>query len=147
MLVGSSSQAMMLVQAEVEENPFVSKRPFRVNAGAVSLYTLSPGEKTVYLEEIEAGCEVMIVDRKGKTRAANVARSKIELRPLVLVEAESKKRAAKAVLQNAETIRVVTPEGSIPVTEIKPGDKVICRFESGGRHFGTLVKEEQVIEK
>ncbi|HHN82118.1 MAG TPA: 3-dehydroquinate synthase II, partial [Methanomicrobia archaeon] len=34
MLVGTSSQGMLLIQAEVESNPFVSPRPFRVNAGA-----------------------------------------------------------------------------------------------------------------
>lgn len=147
MLVGGSSQGMILVQAEVEKNPFVAPRPFRVNAGAVSLYTLSPNGKTKYLEEIEAGDEILVVDKKGKTRASNVARSKIELRPLVLIEAEVNGQTAKAVLQNAETIRVVTPDGSKPVTKLKPGDKLIARFEKGGRHFGTLVKEEQVIEK
>lgn len=147
MLVGSSSQGMILVQAEVMKNPFVAPRPFRVNAGAISLYTLSSNNKTKYLEEIKAGDEVLIVNRRGETRASNLVRSKIEFRPLLLIEAESKGKVAKAVLQNAETIRVVTPEGSKAVTELKQGDKVIARFEFGGRHFGTLVKEEQVIEK
>ncbi len=144
-LVGSSSQGMLLVQAEVMQNPFVSPRPFRVNAGAVSLYLLV-GSRTRYLEELEAGEETLIVARNGSTRLSNVVRSKIELRPLLLIEAKSDGRVAKAVLQNAETIRLVTPKGSKPVTEIKPGDRVIAHFEEGGRHFGTLVKE-QVIEK
>jgi 3-dehydroquinate synthase II len=144
-LVGSSSQGMLLVQAEVMHNPFVSPRPFRVNAGAISLYLLT-GSRTRYIEELEAGEEALIVDRGGSTRLGDVVRSKIELRPLLLIEAKSDGRVAKAVLQNGETIRLVTPKGSKPVTEIKPGDKVIAHFEEGGRHFGTLVKE-QVIEK
>jgi len=147
MLVGSSSQGMLLVQAEVEENEFVSPRPFRVNAGALSLYTMVPGNKTNYLEELKAGSEVMIVSAEGNTMTAHVARSKIELRPMVLVVAEGEGRIAKAVLQNAETVRMVSPKGSIPVTDLKEGDKIMAHFEEGGRHFGVLVKQEEVIEK
>lgn len=146
MLVGSSSSGMILVQAEVEQNPFVSPRPFRINAGAVSMYAMT-GEKTRYLEELGAGDEVLIVDRTGKTRNSSIGRCKLEVRPLVLIEAMKKNKTAKVVLQNAETIRVVTSEGSKPVTKLNEGDKVIARFEEGGRHFGTLVKEEKVIEK
>ncbi|MFW5990730.1 MAG: 3-dehydroquinate synthase II [Candidatus Nanoarchaeia archaeon] len=148
MLVGSSSQGMILVQAEVEKNPFVSPRPFRVNAGAVSMYTLT-GKKTRYLEEISSGDEVLVVNRKGITRNSIVGRAKLEVRPLVLVEVSnnSGKQTAKAILQNAETIRVVTSEGSKPVTKLSEGDKILTRFEKGGRHFGTLVKDEKLIEK
>jgi len=146
-LVGISSQGLLLVQAEVEQNPFVSPRPFRVNAGAVSLYLLSPDDKTRYLEELEAGDEALIVARDGTTRRGNVARSKVESRPLLMVEIEGREGVAKALLQNAETVRLITPEGSKPVTELKPKDKVLAHFEKGGRHFGTLVKEEKVIEK
>lgn len=147
MLVGTSSQGMLLIQAEVESNPFVSPRPFRVNAGAVSLYTLVPGNKTRYLEEIEAGDDVLIIDETGAVRTAFVARSKIELRPLVLVEARSGDKTVKAVLQNAETVKLVTPTGSVAVTDLDEGDTVMARFEEGGRHFGTHVAEETVIEK
>lgn len=146
LLVGSSSSGMILVQAEVEKNPFVSPRPFRVNAGAVSMYTFM-GKKTKYLEELEAGNEVTVVNREGKTKNSVIGRAKIEVRPLVLIEAVKKDKTAKAVMQNAETIRVVTPDGSKPVTKLAKGDKIISRFEQGGRHFGTLVKDEKVIEK
>jgi len=146
-LIGSSSQGMLLVQAEVEQNPFVAPRPFRVNAGAVSLYILSPGDKTRYLEELEAGDEALVVARDGTTRMGNVARSKIELRPLLLIEARGEGGVAKALLQNAETVRVITPKGSKPVTELKPKDGVLVHFERGGRHFGKLVAEEKMIEK
>lgn len=146
MLVGSSSSGMILVQAEVEKNPFVSPRPFRVNAGAVSMYTLT-GKKTRYLEELSAGDEVLLVNRKGNTRTGFIGRAKLELRPLIMIEAIHKNQNAKVVLQNAETIRVVTPQGSKPVTKLSRGDKIMARFEKGGRHFGTLVEEEKVIEK
>lgn len=148
MLVGSSSQGMLLVQAEVVENKLASTRPFRVNAGAVSLYVMVPKNRTSYLEEMKAGDEVVVVDREGNKTVANVARSKIEIRPLVLVEAASKNgSAAKAIMQNAETVRLVTAEGSKAVTELRVGDRVMAHLEEGGRHFGMLLKEESIIEK
>jgi 3-dehydroquinate synthase II len=147
MLVGSSSQGMMLVQAEVAHNEFVAPRPFRVNAGALSLYTMRPGDKTAYLEELSAGDATVVVARDGSTRTAYIARSKIELRPLVLVTAVNEGMEAKAVLQLAETVRLVTAEGSIPVTELREGDTIMARFQEGGRHFGMRVDKEEVIEK
>lgn len=147
LLVGSSSQGMLLIQAEVEENEFVAPRPFRVNAGALALYTLTPSNKTRYLEELSAGDDVMLVSSNGSTMTSYVARSKIELRPMVLVIAESKGNVAKAILQNAETVKIVSEKGSIAVTDLKVGDTVIAHFEEGGRHFGVLVKKEEVIEK
>ncbi|HJX22886.1 MAG TPA: 3-dehydroquinate synthase II [Candidatus Bathyarchaeia archaeon] len=147
LLLGSSSSALFLIQAEVLENPHVAARPFRVNAGPVSLYSLVPGKKTRYVSELKAGEDVLIADRKGKTRRAVVGRLKIEWRPLMLVEAEYKERKIKTIVQNAETIHFVTPEGSKSVTELKPGDEVLVHVEEGGRHFGTLVKEETIIER
>lgn len=146
MLIGSQSSGLFLVQAEVEESPHVAPRPFRVNAGSISLYALTPGDKTKYLSELKAGDEVLIVDRHGKTRSAAVGRVKIEWRPLALIEAEIRGRRIKTIAQNAETIRLVTPDGSKSVSELKAGDKVLVRLEEGGRHFGTIVKEESVLE-
>ncbi len=147
MLVGSQSSGLFLVQAEVEESPHVASRPFRVNAGAVSLYVLTPDGKTVYLSELKAGEEVLIVDREGGMRSTAVGRIKIEWRPLMLIEAEAQGRKIKTILQNAETIRLVTSKGSKSVCELKPRDKVLVRLEEGGRHFGTLVPKENVLEK
>lgn len=146
-LAGSQSMGLFLIQAEVQANPYVEPRPFRVNAGAISSYVLVPGNKTKYLSELKAGDEVLIVNREGKTRVSNVCRVKIEYRPLLLVEAEHEGKRLSVVLQNAETIRLVTKDGSKSVAELKPGDEVLIRFEEGGRHFGTLVKEETIIEK
>jgi 3-dehydroquinate synthase II len=147
-LVGSQSAGMFLVEAEVHENPYVASRPFRVNAGSLPLYTLASIQNTRYLSELKAGDEVLIVDREGNVRTTNVGRAKIEFRPLMLIEAEAQGKQIKAILQNAETIRLVTPTGSKPVTELKVGDEVLVHVAaSGGRHFGISVPEEKVIER
>ncbi|MFB3888516.1 MAG: 3-dehydroquinate synthase II [Candidatus Bathyarchaeia archaeon] len=147
-LVGSQSAGLFLVEAEVHENPYVQSRPFRVNAGTLSMYTLGPTQTTRYLSELKAGDEVLIVNRQGKVRKTNVGRTKTEFRPLLLIEAEVEGKRIKTVLQNAETIRLVTAKGSKPVTELKPGDEVLIHLPApGGRHFGVSVPEEKVIER
>jgi 3-dehydroquinate synthase II len=147
-LVGCQSSGLFLVQAEVYESPYVETRPFRVNAGPVSLYTLSSLSKTRYLSELKAGDNVLIVDREGKVRSTHVGRVKIERRPMLLIEAECEGRRIKTIVQNAETIRLVTRESSKSVAELKADDEVLVYItEEGGRHFGTLVKEETVIER
>jgi 3-dehydroquinate synthase II len=146
-LLGCQSSGLFLVQAEVHESPYVETRPFRVNAGPLSLYALTSIGRTRYLSELKSGEEVLVVDREGKVRLTNVARSKIEWRPMLLIEAEYGDKTLNLIVQNAETIRVVTPEGSKAVTDLKKGDKILARVEEGGRHFGTLVKEEAVIER
>ena len=148
MLVGCQSAGFFLVEAEVNENPYVQSRPFRVNAGPASHYTLTSMQSTRYLSELKAGDEVLIVSREGNVRITNVGRSKIEFRPLILIEAQAGNTKIKTILQNAETIRLVTPKGSKPVTELKPGDEVLVHLAAkGGRHFGISVPEETVIEK
>jgi 3-dehydroquinate synthase II len=148
MLVGSQSAGLFLVEAEVTENPYVASRPFRVNAGSCSMYTLDNLQTTRYLQEFKAGDEVILVNREGKTRKVNVGRIKIEIRPLILVEAQVEGKLIKTILQNAETIRVVTPKASTPVTELKAGDEVVVHLAArGGRHFGVSVPDETVIEK
>ena len=147
-LVGSQSAGLFLVEAEVNENPYVNSRPFRVNAGSCSMYTLGNLQTTRYLQEFKAGDEVIIINREGQTRRANVGRIKIEIRPLILIEAQAQDKTIKVILQNAETIRVVTPKGSKPVTELKVDDEVVVHLAAkGGRHFGISVPDETVIEK
>ncbi len=112
MLVGCQSAGFFLVEAEVNENPYVQSRPFRVNAGPASHYTLTSVKNTRYLSELKAGDEVLIINREGKVRITNVGRSKIEFRPLILIEAQADDTKIKTILQNAETIRLVTPKSS-----------------------------------
>jgi 3-dehydroquinate synthase II len=147
MLIGCQSSGLFLIQAEVQDNPHIDPRPFRVNAGPVALYILTPGNKTRYLSELRAGDEVEVVDRQGRTRSVIVGRVKIERRPLTLVETEVGGWRLKTIVQNAETIRFVTKDGSKAVTDVKTGDELLVYHKPGGRHFGTLVSEESVIER
>lgn len=147
MLVGSQSSGLFLLEAEVHKNPHVEPRPFRVNAGPVSSYVLTPGFKTRYLSELKAGDEVLIVSRAGIGRTGHVGRVKIERRPMTLIQTEAIGRTFSIIVQNAETVRLVSDNSSKSVSELKPGDMVLLRVEEGGRHFGTLVADEMVIER
>jgi len=147
MLVGSQSSGLFLVEAEVHKNPHVEPRPFRVNAGPVSSYVLTPGFKTRYLAELRSGDEILIVNRAGTTRVGHIGRVKIERRPMILVETDADAHIFSLILQNAETVRLISDVASTPVSELKPGDDVLLRVEEGGRHFGTLVADEMVIER
>ena len=147
MLVGNSSAALFLVHAESVSNPYVSPRPFRVNAGPVHAYTRVPGGKTRYLSELSAGDSVWIVDFNGKTTHAAVGRIKMEKRPLMLVTASCNGKKITAILQNAETIRLTAADGSpLSLVSLKPGDRVLVALEAEGRHFGHKI-EETIVEK
>jgi 3-dehydroquinate synthase II len=147
MLVGNSSAGMILVHGETEESEYVASRPFRVNAGAVHMYTRVPNGKTSYLSELSVGKEVMIYDFNGNGRVVYVGRAKVERRPMLLIEAEYEGKKLSAVLQNAETIRVVKPDGTpISVVDLKVGDEIVGYVEEAGRHFGMKV-EETILEK
>lgn len=142
MLVGNSSGFLFLVQAETEENPYVSPRPFRVNAGPVHSYVRVPGGRTLYLSELGAGERVLVFRPEGNAEEATVGRVKIEKRPLVLVQASCEGRTGSILLQNAETIRLTGPGGdAISVARLKPGDSVLVAEESAGRHFGLKIEE------
>jgi 3-dehydroquinate synthase II len=160
LLVGSSSKGFLLVHGETIENPYAAVRPFRVNAGAIHSYVLAPGGRTKYLSETEAGIRVLLVDRDGTGRPSHVGRLKVERRPLVLIEIEAGGHTFNAILQNAETVRLVTPAGHASVSSLEEGQKVIVYLPApmgrgekndkdgpgaNGRHFGRAVPE-RVIE-
>ena len=147
MLVGNTAAGFFLVHSESIDNPYVASRPFRVNAGAVHAYTLTPGGKTKYLADLKAGDEVMLVNFKGRSQIAYLGRNKIEKRPMMIIEAQADEQSISLVLQNAETIRLVNPDGkAVSVTTLKPGDKVLGHIEKTGRHFGMQV-DETLIER
>jgi len=131
-----------LVHSESIENPYVSPRPFRVNAGAVHAYVLLPDGKTKYLDELRTGDEVLIVDSKGNTKITSIGRIKLEKRPMLNITAMVEGKEVSVVLQNAETIRLTGIDGKpISVVNLKKGDKVLGYTEEGGRHFGYKIKE------
>jgi 3-dehydroquinate synthase II len=137
-----TSSAMLLVHAETLENPYVAPRPFRVNAGAVHAYILLPDGKTAYLSDLAIGGQVLVTDGKGTAHTAIIGRTKIERRPLLLVEAEAGKAEVSLILQNAETIRLVGEDGkAISVVNLQKGDTIMGCVLEGGRHFGMAVKE------
>ncbi len=149
LLIGSRSNFLFLVHNESIGSSFTSPRPFRVNAGAVHCYTLSPDGTTNYLSEIETGSEVLIVNSKGNARRATVGRSKIERRPMLMIKAIVDKEIGGIIVQDAETIRFVKPNGElISVTHLKKGDSVMVHVKSAtGRHFGMEVSDEYILEK
>ena len=143
MLVGNSSAFTFLVHAETEHNEYVASRPFRVNAGAVHAYIRLPGDRTTYLSEVSAGTEMLVVDNEGRTTVATAGRVKVEVRPMLLIEAKVGGRLGSVFLQNAETIRLTAPDGTpVSVVALKNGDKVLCRLDEAGRHFGMRIKED-----
>jgi 3-dehydroquinate synthase II len=147
MLVGNSSQALFLIHSENVENPFVNTRPFRVNAGPVHAYIRMADGQTKYLSEIRTGDRVLIVNFGGRNYPAVVGRAKVERRPLVLVEAEEKGQTVSVILQNAETIRLVQPDGkTISLIDLQEGNEVLVYREKGGRHFGIQI-DETIVER
>jgi 3-dehydroquinate synthase II len=147
MLIGSFSSLLTLVEAEVVESGFTKPRPFRVNAGAVSQYVLGVGGITPYLSDLRSGDSVLAVSRSGEARPLTVCRMKVEKRPLRMVEIRLNNVEGKIFLQDAETIRVVAPEGSVSVRDLKPGDKVVAYAPRRvGKHFGTPVEGELMLE-
>lgn len=141
MLVGSQSSCLFLIASESMESEYVAARPFRVNAGAVHAYILTSSGATKYLSEVTAGDELLAVKRDGTSRKVNVGRAKVEKRPLLLVEGTANDRKHSVILQNAETIRMCTKEGTVSVSDLKVGDCVLARLEKGGRHFGRAIDE------
>ncbi len=148
MLIGNKASFFFLVHGETIPSQYIPTRPFRVNAGALHSYALGGGGKTNYLSEIESGQRVLVVDRHGASREVAVGRVKIERRPLLMIEAVAGEERGAAVLQNAETIRLVRADGRpVSVTELKQGDEVLVHVsETKGRHFGGEV-DEFIIEK
>ncbi len=129
MLVGGSASFLFLIHSENLESPFTSPREFRVNAGSVSNYVLAPEGKTLYLSEVRSGVKLLAVRFDGKKRIVAVGRAKVERRPMVLVRAKRNGAEGWVVLQLAETVSLVGSDGKpVPVTSLKPGDKVLVHL-------------------
>ncbi len=140
LLIGNTSKLFALIEAEVDETGYVAARPFRVNAGAIAAYVLN-SEKTNYLSELKAGSKVMIVAKDGTTREELVCRVKIERRPMVLVKLKCGENEAPVIVQDAETVRFVTPDGAVSVKDLETGMVVLGSSQQRGRHFGMEVDE------
>jgi len=146
MLVGSQANGLFLVHSESVESEYVETRPFRVNAGPVHSYILTPNDKTRYLSELKVGDEVLVVDNSGNTRSVVIGRVKIEKRPLILVEVKFEQKSYNIILQNAETIRLISDGKPKSIVDLKLGDTILIWVDTSARHFGMKVKES-IVEK
>lgn len=141
MLIGNQSSCLFLIHSETLESEYAASRPFRVNAGPVHAYILMPDGSTRYLSELQGGDETLVVGADGHTRKVVVGRTKVERRPLLLIEADVEGERFSTIVQNAETIRVYSKGKVVSVSKLKLGDTILIKMERGGRHFGMYVKE------
>ena len=141
MLIGSSASSMILVHGEVVESEFVPPRPFRVNAGPPHSYVMMANEKTKYISELKSGDEILLVNQNGNKRIANIGRLKVEKRPFLRAYWQNNYgRPCSIFLQQAETVRVVCPDGKVKsITKIKAGDEVMCYHLQESRHIGNII--------
>ena len=142
LLIGSSANALALVHGETLESEFVPPRPFRVNAGAIHSYVLMDDDSTKYLSELKAGDSVSICNSSGIVRSAVIGRMKIESRPFLLVRFNHPESGivGQTFLQQAETVRLISPLGEMPsVTSITVGDLLLARIGASARHIGQTV--------
>ncbi len=146
MLIGSTSRGGILVSSETHYLPYMTTRPFRVNAGAVHSYIFREDEETNYLSELKAGSTVMVSDTEGNTRQVSVGRMKIEQRPLLKIEAKADNVAVNVIVQDDWHIRIFGKDGAVlNASSIKPGDTVLAYLCDAGRHVGIKI-DENLIE-
>ncbi|MFE2377086.1 3-dehydroquinate synthase II family protein [Streptomyces sp. NPDC059398] len=142
-LVGSYATGMILVSSETHPLPYMPTRPFRVNAAALHSYSLTPENRTRYLAELRAGSELLAVDTEGNTRRIVVGRTKMESRPMLLIEAQSPSgNTVNVIAQDDWHVRVLGPGGSVHnITELKPGDVILGYSLTDQRHVGYPIRE------
>lgn len=142
MILGSTSAGGLVTCSETHFLPYMNLRPFRVNAGALHLYIWGPDDRAVYLSDLRAGSEVLVVNASGHTRAVTVGRVKVERRPLLMIEAEIDGQAVNTFIQDDWHVRMMGAGGEIrPSSEIKPGDQLLGYLDTPGRHVGIRIDE------
>ena len=142
---GSIYGKLCLVHGETISSEYVPNRPFRINAGAIHSYILMADGRTKYMSELEAGDEIAILSSSGSMEAAVIGRLKIELRPLLVVSFDISGKKGQTVVQQAETVRFVSPTGKIvSVTDAKAGDKITVFTDDRVRHIGIALDGEMV---
>lgn len=145
-LVGSSSEILVLVHSETVPSTFVPTRPFRVNAGSPHAYILMADKSTKYLSELMAGDLVQAVNVDGSTREIVLGRIKIEQRPMLKISLNSvniesrKNKEVHVFLQQAETVRLIDSDGAVKsVTELSAGELVMGWHGTEARHLGLAI--------
>ena len=146
-LVGSTSSGGILCCPEVFYLPYMELRPFRINAASVHSYVFQRNDRTSYISELRAGSELTAIDQHGNAREIFVGRVKIEVRPLILIEALfPDERKVNIIMQDDWHVRIFSDEAlPLNVTELRPGDRVLGFGTTPGRHVGVKV-DEQIVE-
>ncbi|MGL4819347.1 MAG: 3-dehydroquinate synthase II, partial [Bacilli bacterium] len=143
MIIGSTSSGGLMVCSETHFLPYMNTRPFRVNAGAVHSYVWCPNDRTEYITDLRVGSQVLVVDTDGNTRNVSVGRMKIEVRPLLLIEAEYNGVRINTIVQDDWHIRIFDGDGNPQnATQFKVGDKILAYFCEPGRHVGVKISEK-----
>jgi 3-amino-4-hydroxybenzoic acid synthase len=147
LLVGSTSGGGILCCPEVFHLPYMELRPFRVNAASVHSYIFLGDGRTAYISELRAGSSLTAIEQTGRTHEIHVGRVKTEIRPLILIEAESSGgRKINVIMQDDWHVRVFSHQCKpLNVTELKPGDRILGHWTEPGRHVGIKV-DEHIIE-
>tara|TARA_B100000214_G_scaffold4067_1_gene3050 strand:- start:1609 stop:2361 length:753 start_codon:yes stop_codon:yes gene_type:complete len=142
---GSISGKLCLIHGETISSEYVPNRPFRINAGAIHSYILMADGRTKYMSELETGDEIAILSSSGHIETAVVGRLKIEMRPLLVIRFDMSGEEGQVIVQQAETVRFVSPKGaSVSVTDAKPGDKITVFADDRVRHIGIALDGEMV---
>ena len=143
MAVGSISGNLCLIHGETIKSEYVPTRPFRVNAGAIHSYALMADGKTKYLSELTSGDEVAILSSSGNQERATIGRLKVETRPLLLIRFDAPSSQGQIVVQQAETVRLISSDGgAISVTNAKEDDKIFVLADKRARHVGFALNAE-----
>lgn len=141
LLVGSAAAFLFQIASEAVGSAFSRPRPFRVNAGAAHSYVLMADGTTRYLAELGPGDAVLVAGPDDRARSVRVGRIKVERRPLLLVRAEDEGKARTVFVQEAETVRLVGPDGRHAVTKLARGATVRGVRLPPARHLGTAIEE------
>ena len=143
MIVGSTSSGGLLVCSETHYLPYMNTRPFRVNAGAIHSYVWCPNDKTEYITDLKVGGKISVIDTNGNAREVNIGRIKIEVRPLLLIEAEYEGKKINTIVQDDWHIRIFDGNGKPKnATTFKVGDEVLAYECEPGRHVGVKILEK-----
>ena len=142
---GSISGKLCLIHGETISSEYVPNRPFRINAGAIHSYILMADGRTKYMSELETGDEIAILSSFGHIETSVIGRLKIEMRPLLVIRFDMSGEEGQVIVQQAETVRFVSPKGtSVSVTDAKPGDKITVFADDRVRHIGIALDGEMV---
>ena len=103
--------------------------------------------RTKYMSELVSGDEIAILSSSRYIETAVVGRLKIEMRPLLVVRFEISGEEGQTVIQQAETVRFVSPTGTaVSVTDAKAGDKIMVFTDDRVRHIG-IALDGGMVEK